>query len=67
MTYAYDLERLRVALDDAVKAAGELFAHNIPDWLRHRLTTHMGECISLDLALSEHQKECLTTPPNPAA
>ena len=57
MTYAYDLERLRVALADATKAAGELFAHNIPDWLRHRLTTHMGECISLDLALAEHQQE----------
>lgn len=57
MTYAYDLERVRVALADAVKAAGELLAHNIPDWLRHRLATFKAEARGLDAALSEHQKE----------
>lgn len=57
MTYAYDLERLRVALADAVKAADALAAHSVPDWMAHRLATFKAEARGLDTALSEHQKE----------
>ena len=57
MTYAYDLERLRVALADAVKAADALAAHAVPDWVAHRLATFKAEARGLDTALSEHQKE----------
>ena len=39
MTYAYDLERVRVALADAVKAADALAAHSVPDWVAHRIAT----------------------------
>lgn len=57
MTYAYDLERLRVALADAAKAADTLAAHSVPDWLAHRLATFKAEATSLDAALAEHQQE----------
>lgn len=57
MTYAYDLERLRVALADATKAADTLAAHPIPDWMVHRLATFKAEARGLDTALAEHQKE----------
>ena len=57
MTYAYDLERVRVALADAVKSADALAAHSVPDWVAHRLATFKAEARWLDLALAEHQKE----------
>ena len=57
MTYAYDLERVRVALVDATKAADTLAAHPIPDWMAHRLATFKAEATSLDAALKEHQQE----------
>ena len=57
MTYAYDLERLRVALADATKAADALAAHSVLDWVSHRLATFKAEATSLDAALAEHQKE----------
>ena len=57
MTYAYDLERVRVALADAVKAADALAAHAVPDWVAHRLATFKAEATSLADALAEHQKE----------
>lgn len=57
MTYAYDLERVRVALADATKAADALAAHAVPDWVAHRLATFKAEARGLDAALSEHQKE----------
>lgn len=57
MTYAYDLERVRVALADATKAADDLAAHSVPDWMAHRLATFKAEARGLDLALSEHQQE----------
>ena len=60
MTYAYDLERLRVALDKTIKAASTLYAlHKVPEWMKHRLMAHVSECVSLDLTLAEHQKEIL--------
>lgn len=57
MTYAYDLERVRVALADAAKAADALAAHSVPDWVAHRLATFKAEARGLDLALAEHQQE----------
>ena len=57
MTYAYDLERLRVAIADATKAADALAAHAVPDWVAHRLATFKAEATSLDTALAEHQQE----------
>lgn len=52
-----DLERLCVALADAAKAADDLAAHAVPDWVAHRLATFKAEATSLDAALAEHQKE----------
>ena len=57
MTYAYDLERVRVALADATKAADNLAAHSVPDWVAHRLATFKAEARGLDTALAEHQQE----------
>lgn len=57
MTYAYDLERVRVALADAVKAADALAAHSVPDWVAHRIATFKAEATSLADAMKEHQQE----------
>lgn len=57
MTYAYDLERVRVALAGAVKAADALAAHAVPDWVAHRLATFKAEATGLAAALKEHQQE----------
>ena len=57
MTYAYDIERVRVALADATKAADALAAHAVPDWVAHRLATFKAEARGLDAALKEHQQE----------
>ena len=57
MTYAYDLERVRVAIADAVKAADALAAHSVPDWVAHRIATFKAEATSLADALKEHQQE----------
>ena len=57
MTYAYDLERVRVALAVAVKAADALAAHSVPDWVAHRLATFKAEARGLDTVLAEHQQE----------
>ena len=47
MTYAYDLERVRVALADAVKAADALATHSVPDWVAHSIATFKAEATSL--------------------
>lgn len=57
MTYAYDLDHLRVALASATKAADALAAHAVPDWVAHRLATFKAEARGLDTALAEHQQE----------
>ena len=57
MTYAYDLERVRVALADAVKAADALATHSVPDWVAHRIATFKAEATSLADAMKEHQQE----------
>ena len=57
MTYVYDLERVRVALADAVKAADAPAAHSVPDWVAHRIATFKAEARGLDTALKEHQQE----------
>ena len=56
MTLRYDMERLCVALGAAERAAGEVFAHDIPDWLRHRLAHIVGESIGLRMVLDEEVK-----------
>ena len=57
MTYAYDLEHVRVALADAVKAADALATHSVPDWVAHRIATFKAEATSLADAMKEHQQE----------
>lgn len=43
MTPGYDLERLRVACEDASRAAAEFARHKLPDWLAHRVQHLRGE------------------------
>ena len=43
MTKAYDLERLRVACQDAYTSATALAQHDLPDWLAHRVQHLRGE------------------------
>lgn len=57
MTPGYDLELLRVALERTMTAAGDVYAHNPPDWLCHRLTHIIGECQSLADALKGGGKQ----------
>lgn len=57
MTLAYDIELLRVALERTIAAAGDVHAHNPPDWMRHRLTHIIGECLSLHAALEAYDNE----------
>lgn len=57
MTRAYALELLRIALDRTIAAAGDVYAHNPPDWLCHRLTHIIGECQSLREALEAYDNE----------
>lgn len=57
MTRAYALELLRVALDRTIAAAGDVYAHNPPDWMCHRLTHIIGECQSLREALEAYDNE----------
>ena len=57
MTLHYDTEMLRVALERTMKAAGDVYAHDIPDWLCHRLTHIIGECVSMRDALKDYEIE----------
>ena len=57
MTPAYDLELLRVALEQTIAAAGDVYAHSPPDWICHRLTHIVGECQSLHEVLAQHGEE----------
>ena len=57
MTPAYDIELLCGALERTISAAGAVYAHTPPDWLRHRLTHIIGECISLMNVLKPGNKE----------
>lgn len=57
MTLAYDIELLRVALERTIAAAGDVHAHNPPDWMRHRLTHIIGECLSMCDALKAYEIE----------
>jgi hypothetical protein len=59
MTYAYDLERLRVAIADIIKAAGVLVTHGeaLPIPVLDRLARAVGECHAVDKLLESHQKE----------
>jgi hypothetical protein len=57
MTLAYDTELLRVALERTIAAAGDVHAHNPPEWMRHRLTHIIGECLSMCDALKAYEIE----------
>lgn len=57
MTLSYDIEMLRIALERTIAAAGEVHAHNPPDWMRHRLTHIIGECMSMHDALEAYAIE----------
>lgn len=57
MTLSYDVEMLRIALERTMIAAGDVHAHNPPDWMRHRLTHIIGECQSMRDALEAYEIE----------
>jgi hypothetical protein len=43
MTYAFDIERVRVACAEAERAAADLARHPLADWLAHRVEHLRGE------------------------
>ena len=43
MTYAFDMERVRVACAEAERAAADLARHPLADWLAHRVEHLCGE------------------------
>ena len=43
MTYAFDMERVRVACAEAERAAADLARHPLADWLAHRVEHLRGE------------------------
>ena len=43
MTYAFDMERVRVACAEAERAAADLARHPLADWLTHRVEHLRGE------------------------
>ena len=43
MTYAFDMERVRVACAEAECAAADLARHPLADWLTHRVEHLRGE------------------------
>lgn len=57
MTLHYDTEMLRVALEAAERAATALSTYQLPDWMRHRLTHIIGECVSMRDALEAYEIE----------
>ena len=48
MTPGYDIEILRQKCRELCAAASAIFAHDPPDWLRHRLVSIAGEAHALD-------------------
>lgn len=57
MTKAYDLERLRVACQDAYASAAEFAQHDLPDWLAHRVQHLRGELDGFLAATDNTQEE----------
>ena len=55
MTLRYDMERLRAALEAAERAAGEVCAHQLPDWLRTRLAHIMCESMALRMGMDREE------------
>ena len=53
MTYEYDLEVLAVALENVEGAVQELFRHELPDWLSHRLAHIRAEAHSLRVEIEK--------------
>ena len=47
MTLAYEIERLRVALEAIESAAANLARHDLPDWMQHRIAHIRAEAKSL--------------------
>ena len=53
MTKEFDIEVLKQKCIELQKAANDLFAHDLPEWLRHRLTHIIDEARSLESILSD--------------
>ena len=53
MTVAYELERLRVALEAVESAATELAKRELPDWLSHRIAHIRVEAKSMKACMDE--------------
>lgn len=53
MIYRYDLETLAVALENVEGAVKELFRHELPDWLSHRLAHIRAEAHSLRVEIEK--------------
>ena len=53
MTYGYDLEKMLVALENVEGAVQELFRHELPDWLAHRVAHIRAEAHSLRVEIEK--------------
>jgi len=53
MIYRYDLETLVVALENVEGAVQELFRHELPDWLAHRVAHIRAEAHSLRVEIEK--------------
>ena len=54
MTLAYEIERLRVALEAVESAAATLARRDLPDWMQHRLAHIRAEAQSLKKMMEKH-------------
>lgn len=57
MTVAYELERLRVALEAVESAAATLAKRELPEWMAHRVSHIRAEAKSMREAMAEHEGE----------
>ena len=53
MTKEYDTELVKQRCQELQKSASDLCEHDIPDWLRQRLTHIIDEARALDSVLSD--------------
>ena len=53
MTKEFDTELVKLKCQELQKAASDLCGHDIPDWLKGRLTHIIDEARALDSVLSD--------------
>ena len=57
MTAGYDLEAVAVASDRLVAAIDAATQHDLPDWMRHRLSVLRAEAAGLVREMHNHKEE----------